>query len=92
MNNPLQAKKSFHDWLDKTRPWAQTSFKENVYPAMEDIAEHAAMYFAGELPKSVMKDRLKQYEDHLMKFTKELSEHPEGYDGPCQCGEGSTNT
>jgi hypothetical protein len=77
------ARKRFHDWLDKTRPWAQPGC--DVYQMMEQMADMAAAYFRGDCrPKQ---EDMEAVQADLVKVTALLCEHPVDYNGPCACKE-----
>ena len=83
MKSVAQARKFFYDYLDNTRPWAKPNV--NVYEMMEEMVNKATVYFTDERVASVEEvDKLTAY---LERFTADLTEHPEGYAGPCQCAE-----
>ncbi len=75
------ARKNFHDWLDRTRPWAEPGC--HVYQMMDQIVDAAAMYFRGDC-RPTEKD-MEALQTDLLNVTALLSEHPEGYDGLCAC-------
>ena len=82
MHNPARARKAFYNWLDRTRPWAQPKNSSNVYPMMEEMVDRASICFTGERGPGT--DKATQvFEDHILKISESLSEHPEGWDGPC---------
>lgn len=82
-----QAKKFFHDWLDRQRPWAQADVQENVYLMMERIVDAAAQAFAGIDPPDSLAQRLRQREADLIALTDKMQHHPDSYHGPCCCDE-----
>lgn len=77
------ARKRFYDWLDRSRLWAQPGC--DVYEMMEEMMDMAAAYFRGDCRPT--QEHLKAVEADMLKITALLTEHPEGYDGPCACAE-----
>lgn len=77
--NMAYARKTFYDFLDKNRLWAQPGV--NAYEMMEVIVDAAAWAFRGE--------RRPTLEDvcTLIRLTEHLDEHPADYNGPCLCVE-----
>lgn len=82
MPSIAQAKKLLYDFMDKRRPWASCN---DVYSMMEEIVAYAAFAFRNE--QIITPTTVKELENHLVRFTLPLKEHPKGYDGPCGCQE-----
>lgn len=76
------ARKMLYDYLDDNRPWAST---KDVYAMMEAIVDYAAFAFRDEIRPT--KEDVRKMGVHLLRFTLPLTEHPENYDGPCDCAE-----
>ena len=77
-----QARKNFHDWLDNNRPWANS---KDAYEIMEQIVDAAGYAFRGDV--RVKREEVSEMERNLLRFTQDLKEHPDNYDGPCACEE-----
>lgn len=88
MTSISQAKKMFHDYLDRKRPWANCN--GNVYEAMEEIVAQAAFCFTNE-PLPVRPEEVRELHSIISELTGDLPKHPEciGDDdkGICACHE-----
>lgn len=77
-----QARKILHDYLDGNRPWARCS---DMYVVMEQIVDEAQAAFTG--TRRPTNKEYEELEKSLLKITASLQEHPENYEGPCDCAE-----
>ena len=81
--NVPAAKKHFHDYLDRERPWNKFENKDNMYALMEELVEKAAFYFAGE--RKYTSEEYSALERVYLEASEKIDVHPLGYEGPCAC-------
>lgn len=76
------ARKMLMDYMDSKRPWSNC---QDVYVMMEDIANYASFAFRNDHVPT--KDEVSVLESDILKITSILQEHPDEYQGPCNCAE-----